>query len=216
MNAGTQTQAQAVGWNQSFLIKMQYLLVTTLPLGIAGFAFAVTFFVLGVALTPIGIGIPILYFALVGSKRLQELDARALGRKEQQSAAWGEGESDGSLAEGKRGMKAVLLSLESYLPILYWILKFPISLVQFVLAVAFPVVGFILLFTPLIYMAAVQWYGFNMFADDMVMDMLLPMASPQTRSYIVGGLGVVWFAIGIYLVNRMFRASIWFAKAWTK
>ncbi|WP_159882160.1 sensor domain-containing protein [Paenibacillus puerhi] len=212
----TGTQVQAVTWNQSFLIKMQYFLVTTLPLGVLGFAFAVTFFALGVALTPLGIGIPILYFALLGCKRLQELDAQALGRKETRKEEFGYLDEPQTPAEGKRGMKAVLLSLESYLPVAYWILKLPISLVQFVLAVAFPVAGFILLFAPLVYLAAAQWYGFNLFADDLVMDKLLPMASPQERSYVVAGVGLVWFLIGIYLVNRMFRASIWFANAWGK
>ncbi|MEK8132283.1 sensor domain-containing protein [Paenibacillus filicis] len=214
MNAAP--QPAAIGWNQSFLIKMQYFLVMTLPLGILGFAFTIVFFTLGVALTPIGIGIPILYFALIGCRRLQDLDARALGRPDQPGEFDPSGETAQGQQDGMGRMKAVLLSLESYLPVLYWIIKLPLSIIQFVLAVTFPVVGIILLFAPLVYMAAAQWYGYDLFSGDMVMDMLLPMATPQQRSYVVAGIGFVWFLLGIYVVNRMFRASIWFVGAWGK
>lgn len=205
--------APDMGWKPSFLLKMQYFLITTLPLGILGFAFAVIFGIAGIALTPIGIGIPILYVALVGSRRLMSLDEQVLkGGPDRPGGT----RIDMEEAAAKPAMRQVLLSAESYLPLLYWLLKLPLSILQFTLAVAFPVSGFVLLFAPFIHWAALHGYGYELFNNDVVMDMLLPMATPAQRSYVVAGLGLIWFLIGFYAVNRMFRASVLFVSVFRR
>lgn len=212
LHAGS-APAPSMGWKPSFLLKMQYFVVTTLPLGILGFVFAVTFGLVGVVLTPLGIGIPILYVALIGSRALLSLDAQAL---QGGSGLRGEAAVEAADTAAKPGMRQVLLSVESYLPLLYWLLKLPLSIIQFTLAVAFPVSGFVLLFAPLVYWAALQGYGYELFNNDIVMDVLLPMASPAQRSYAVAGLGLIWFLVGFYVVNRMFSASVRFVSVFRR
>lgn len=184
------------------------MLMAGLPRGIAMFVVGVVGLCLGLTLSIVGIGIPILAGTMAWCERRMREDQLNWGRwrrGEKRSSrpaeeavaaeAWSEeeavaGEAAPAARSNWRNWLATVTSLQGFKAIFYNIAQFPISLALFVVSFTIPVVVFALMLAPAAYKVSVYLYQYELFYDDYVFNLLLPPLTPFQRSLVVAGIGL--------------------------
>lgn len=184
------------------------LLAGGLPRSIAMFAVAVVGICLGLALTIVGVGIPILAGTLAWCERMMREDQRRWGRwRRGEKQAVREPAVQASPAEtpvGEAGEGAIAANGwshwlqairrgEGYRAALYCIGQFPFGVALFTLSIAVPATVFGLMLEPVAYKVSMYLYGFQLYFDDEVMRMLLPPLTPFQRSLAAAVVGLFLF-----------------------
>lgn len=144
--------------------------LTSLPVAIAGFVFAVTLFCLGAGLLVTLFGLPVLALALAGARglgRAERLRARAgLGLTVDGPAAFG-AESGGPRENGFwAGTRARLADAAGWKALLFQVVMFPWRVLSFVLTVTFFVTGWVVALFPTyswVFHRYVGWPGYRVY-----------------------------------------------------
>ncbi|MBB6672894.1 sensor domain-containing protein [Cohnella nanjingensis] len=171
------------------------MLLLALPRGIAMFVVAVAGICIGLTLSIIGIGIPILAGTLSWLSKMKQDDERRwdswrLGAKAAPATIGAAAaDDDGQPSSAWRSWFGTILRPQSIRAAGYAILQFPISIAMFVVAVTIPATVFALIVSPAAYKVSMYLYHFELFNDTEVMQMLLPPLSPFERSLVVAGIG---------------------------
>jgi len=168
------------------------------------FVVAVAGVCLGVPLLIVGVGVPILAGTLSWCLQRMDEDSRRWSR-------WGRGaaaapaaaDPDAACADGWgtepspwRRWLGTLGRLRGYRAIFYNIAQLPLSVALFCVSLAVPATVFALMLAPAAYKVASYLYGYELFRDDAVFDLLLPPLTAFQRSLVVGGIG---FALFLFL-----------------
>ena len=190
-------------------INILYLFLS-FPLGIAYFVFLVTGISVGFGLIVIWVGVPILVLVLVGSWVLCHFErVLAVGLLKEdipplaRNVASGQGEiGDPSLSSGERlfigawrRLKAHLTNRLTWTGMFYLLLKFPVGIASFTVAVTLISVTFALLGAPL-------YYG----VDD-GLDMGIWQVDMLWEALILMLIGIPLVFISLHLMNLMAFAS---------
>ncbi|WP_158606455.1 sensor domain-containing protein [Paenibacillus ginsengarvi] len=181
-----------------------YTLIVTLPLSLIGFVFSVTLLALGIGLSPLFVGLPLMQAALYAARGLMAFDQKLMRRTLSGSAQ----ETLPPVMPHERiKYRDFITTPKIYAPLLYWLLKLPVALLQFAAAVTFVLAGICIVLAPAVYMA-LNHYGIEIFGgDDIVLSWLLPDMEPFQRSWIVAAVGSVIVAIGFGVLNQTMRSS---------
>ncbi|OON78770.1 sensor domain-containing protein [Streptomyces tsukubensis] len=140
--------------------------LTSLPVAIAGFVFAVTMFSLGVGLAVTVLGLPVLAAALLG--------ARGLGAAERGRARYGLGldvEAPAAMRGGRdsgawAAMRARLSDATGWKALLFHVVMFPWRVATFVVSVTFLVTGWAVALYPAyhwVFARYVGWPGYRVY-----------------------------------------------------
>lgn len=183
-----------------------------MPLAIFSFTVTVVLLALGIGLMPLGIGFFIYWFALATADRLRLFDALMLSQLVRNK--------DGSTVQVPAAqeikLRRIFLEKSYYKPVLYNIVRLPISILQFVIVVTFMICGFAMLFTPLVYVI-LERAGISMYDNDIVMTfimtLLFPNLTPYQYSFVGTALGVLFLIIGMTLMPKVLRLSASILKA---
>ncbi|WP_219640770.1 sensor domain-containing protein [Cohnella sp. CFH 77786] len=180
------------------------MLMLALPKGIAAFITVAAGLSVSLPLSVFLIGLPLLAETLVLCGRMMETERALAAQWRQAGQTDGEG-GQGAGDRGWRGWRALLAVLgqgRSYRGILFGLLQLPIGIAAFVTGIAVPIAAFAFLLSPLAYQISMGWFSFELFADPIVMDRLLPAWSGFERSWLAAGIG----ALFVLLLPLLFRA----------
>lgn len=178
-----------------------YLLVS-MPLAIFSFVVTVTLLALGIGLMPLGIGFFIYWFGLAAADRLYVFDQWMVA----QLVRYRDGSHVDFPSPQRIALRRIFLEKSYYRPVLYNLVKLPISILQFVVVVTFVICGFAMLFTPLVYVI-LDRFGIPMYEGDIVMTVLFPNLTPYQYSFFGTALGVVFLVIGLSLMPKVIRLA---------
>lgn len=183
-------------------------LLFAMPLAIFSFVVTVTLLALGIGLMPLGIGFFIYWFALASADRLHMFDALMLSQLIRNK--------DGSPVEvpapQEIKLRRIFLEKSYYKPVIYNLVRLPISILQFVVVISFMICGFAMLFTPVVYVI-LDRFGIPMFDNDMVMTLLFPNLTAYQYSFVGTALGVIFLIIGMTLMPKVLRLAASMLKA---
>ncbi|GFN34046.1 sensor domain-containing protein [Paenibacillus xylaniclasticus] len=182
-----------------YIERALYMVFITLPLSIIGFVVSITLTILGFGLTPILIGLPILKAAAYVSHVLMLIDVYRTNRLLPHKAS---GSDLPSVPFGPFTYREMFTSSAPYVPLMYWIFKLPAAVIQFAMAVIFPLTGAAMVLTPIVYLV-LDRFGIPILQDDVVLDTLFPNLEPLERSYIGSGLGVLFVLMGWPIIARL-------------
>ncbi|MDF2716793.1 MAG: hypothetical protein K0R28_3718 [Paenibacillus sp.] len=181
-----------------------YMLFVTLPFSIIGFVLSVTFTALGLALTPLWIGLPILHATLRASRGMMRFDL-SLQRGLLAPAVIETLPSPAAPSEFR--YRDMFTQAKLYAPLLYWLVKLPTAVLQFAAAVVLPLCGACIVLSPLVYVVLSR-YGIEIFTDDLVLDVLLPTLTAYQRSWIASGIGLAMVLVGIGVLSGLAASSV--------
>ncbi|MDI4644363.1 sensor domain-containing protein [Cohnella hashimotonis] len=170
-----------------------------LPLGVTAFVLTLTGIVLGLSLSLVGIGIPILAGTLAWS-------AARMKREQRRWVAWQnggqaldepyavqqppEGEAAAPVRSSWKSWFRSLGNPLGYRAAAHQLLGFPLRIALFVISLTVPLSVFAVMLAPAAYKVSDYLYGYVLY-DDETMRMLLPPLSPFERSLVVSGIGVI-------------------------
>ncbi|MHC5259298.1 sensor domain-containing protein [Streptomyces sp. UC4497] len=132
--------------------------LTSLPVAIAGFVFAVTMFALGVSTLVVWIGVPVLAAALGG--------ARGLGAAERGRARSLLGLDVAAPAAPASGLRGRLADAAGWKALLFHAVMFPWRVLSFVLSVTFLVTGWVVALFPTyswVFHRYLDWPGYRLY-----------------------------------------------------
>lgn len=132
--------------------------LTSLPVAIAGFVFAVTMFALGVSTLVVWIGLPVLAAALGG--------ARGLGAAERGRARALLGLDVAAPAAPAAGLRGRLADAAGWKALLFHTVMFPWRVLSFVLSVTFLVTGWVVALFPTyswVFHRYLDWPGYRLY-----------------------------------------------------
>ncbi|WP_425831452.1 sensor domain-containing protein [Streptomyces fractus] len=132
--------------------------ITSLPVAIAGFVFAVTMFSLGVSTLVVWIGLPVLAGALAG--------ARGLGAAERGRARALLGLDVAAPSAPRAGLRGRLADAAGWKALLFHTVMFPWRVLSFVLSVTFLVTGWVVALFPTyswVFHRYVGWPGYRIY-----------------------------------------------------
>lgn len=139
--------------------------LSSLPIAIAGFTFAVTLFSLGLGLVVTALGLPVLALLLAGARGFGALER---GRARTLLAA--EIAAPAPVRPGRPGfwggVSARLADAAGWKAVLYQVLMFPWTLLSFVLSVVFLVTGWVLALYPVyhwVFARYTPWPGYRLY-----------------------------------------------------
>lgn len=181
-----------------------YMLFLTLPISIIGFVLTVTFTALGLALTPLWIGLPILHATLRAAHGFMRFDLELQRRLLSPAAAE---ELPAPAVPDTFRYRDMFTQSKRYAPLLYWLLKLPIAVLQFAAAVVLPLCGTCIILSPLVYIVLSR-YGIEIFNDDIVLNVLLPTLTAYQRSWIASGIGLAMVLVGFVVLNGTSASSV--------
>ncbi|WP_164821638.1 sensor domain-containing protein [Paenibacillus koleovorans] len=182
------------------LFRTAYLIIA-MPLAIVGFVLTVTLLAVGVGLMPLGIGFFIYWFGLFVSDAMYVVDNALVTRLVRSRG----GEPLAQERLQTITLRRMFVEKSYYKPVLYHLVKLPVSIVQFASTITFVICGFAMLFTPLVYVILTR-LGIPMYAeDDVVMQVVFPNWSGMEVSYLGSALGVVFLVIGLAIVPKLLR-----------
>jgi hypothetical protein len=182
-----------------------YLLLS-LPLGIVYFTFVVAGVTLSVSLTPIFIGIPLLFIvltALGGMMRFERSMALAVLGEQQQPTASSTYDGTGMF----RRLGGYLINPRTYMSLLLFILKLPLGIINFVVTVTFFCVSLALILAPAIYWVIEQTLGINIFEHNALHLLINYQVSPLQESLMCSALGIVLMLITVAVIRIMAEVS---------
>ncbi|MEB3959215.1 sensor domain-containing protein [Streptomyces kunmingensis] len=132
--------------------------VTSLPVAVAGFVFAVTMFALGLSTLVVWIGLPVLVGALAG--------ARALGGAERGRARSLLGLDVAAPAAPAAGLRARVMDAAGWKALLFHTVMFPWRVLSFVVSVTFLVTGWVVALFPAyswVFHRYLDWPGYRVY-----------------------------------------------------
>jgi hypothetical protein len=187
------------------------MLMLSLPKGIAAFVTVAAGLSVSLPLSLFVVGLPLLAETIVLCRRMLDAEHRY-------TRTWrhGEAEIDASTDEksehwaGWRALLSVLKQPHAYRGIGYAFLQLPIGIAAFTLAIVLPALAWAVMLSPLAYQVSTRMYGYDLFADDYLMNHLLADWSPFLRSWVYGGIGLVL----VLLMPVVLRALARLYTAW--
>lgn len=182
------------------------MLFFTLPMSIIGFVLTVTFTVLGLVLSPVGIGLPLLHASIRAAHGMMKFDLDL--QRELLSPAATEGWPEPAEL-GPFRFRDMFTQARLYAPVLYWTMKLPLACFQFAFTVMFPLCGAGIILFPVIY-TVLSSYGIEIekYSGDYVMNVLLPTLTADQRSWVAFGVGLAMVVIGGGVLNGLAKASV--------
>lgn len=173
------------------------LLLLSLPKGIASFTFAVAGLTVGITLSALVIGLPLLALVLIMCRRMLENENRLV-------TGWLHGEklakleADGtsapaSVGKGWRSLLAVFASPRAYRGIFYCISQLAAGITFFTLSIVLPVTAFGVMLSPAAYLISERWFEFDLFDNGWLMQQIIPSLALTSyqQSWIAGGIGAL-------------------------
>ncbi|MFC0331948.1 sensor domain-containing protein [Paenibacillus sepulcri] len=192
-------------------VKAWKMLVMALPKGIAAFVVAIVGLSVGLPLLVILIGLPLLSATLVLCRRFMKEEASYtkawLNKADHHSAP-----AVTEPVSGQKGWLALLSPFregQSYRGIVYSILQLPIGIAAFTTAIVLPVTAFAVMLSPLAYEVSIRLFDFNLFPDAWMMDRLNIDLSSAQRSWIAGGVGLIFVLLQPMILRNLGR---WYAS----
>ncbi|MCI3922239.1 sensor domain-containing protein [Paenibacillus sp. TRM 82003] len=174
----------------------------SLPLGIVTFAFVVAGTTLSLGLTPIFIGLPILLFFLTALQSWMRFERKlalsVLGLEPNAEAPAGP-ETIGWF----RKLGEALRSPNTYLSLLYGILKLPVGIFTFVVTVTLTCVSIALLLTPVAYWAIDRTLAIDIFQYSEWTHFVGLNLSPLQESLMYSAVGFVLLLVSVYITRAM-------------
>jgi len=181
-----------------------YILLS-FPLGILYFIFIIAGLALSAGLLPIFIGLPILLGVLTVAGGIASFE-RSLARGvlgiegEPEAVASAEPAPD---ARFFSRLGRALTDPASYLHIAMLILKFPLGILNFIIAVTFMCTSLALIASPAVYLALERSIGVDIFATSLWLTELLPNVTSLQFSFGATAVGIVLLLISIRLVRGL-------------
>lgn len=187
-------------WFTRYRKQTGYMLFVALPLSIVGFTLSTVWISLGLALSLLWIGLPLLRAGLRFSHAFMRSDLSL--QRGLLSPAQLETIPLAPDVPGEIRYRDMFSQPALYTPLLYWLLKLPVAVLQFSLALIFPLCGLAITLSPLVYYVLNQ-YGIPAFQDEVFFNVLLPMLDPFERSWVASGIGFVMVLSGIGLLGEV-------------
>ncbi|WP_051775718.1 sensor domain-containing protein [Paenibacillus tyrfis] len=190
-----------------------YYLLYLLPAGIVGFTLTIVGVVLSIGLMPLFVGFPLMIMTARFAKHMTVLDARLAARLLQSpSTATNSAQSDNfdPGRHGRRGLfaqlRAELSDPATYVGLLFQIVKLPLGIISFTLAVTIVAVNLALLASPLVYTILLQSIGIDIFERELFARLLPTDFSSLQISLIYAGIGLLLLPV----TNSLIRQSALF------
>jgi hypothetical protein len=191
------------------------MLVMSLPKGVASFVMVAAGLSISLPLSVLIIGLPLLSLTLVLCRRMMDTEkeyAESWIRGVQQASPISENMKSPENRGGWKSILSVLGQARSYRGILYCLLQLPIGIAAFTAAIVLPVTVFALMLSPLAFEISQRMYSFELFSDPWVMDRLLPNMESYQRSWVAGGIGVLF----VLLLPLTLRVMGRFYASWVQ
>jgi hypothetical protein len=187
---------------KSAIAPTAYVLLS-LPLGILYFVFIVLGLTLSAGLLPIFVGLPILLFVLTilfGIAGFERSLARSvLGLDEPEPAAAGGGTATGFF----RRLGRAVSDPASYTNILLCLLKLPIGIFNFVVAVTFVCVSVGLIAAPVVYLALERTLGIDIFERSHWLADFAPNITSLHLSFACTAIGLVLLFVSAAIIRGL-------------
>ncbi|KZE77446.1 hypothetical protein AV654_21695 [Paenibacillus elgii] len=190
-----------------------YYLLYLLPAGIIGFTLTIVGVALSIGLMPLFVGFPLMLVTARFAKRMTVLDARLAVRLLQSPSTAADSVHTESLDPeqyGKRGLfaqlGAELSNPSTYVGLLFQIVKLPLGIISFTLAVTIVAVNLALLASPLVYWILLQSIGIDIFERELFARLLPADLSSLQISLIYAGIGLLLLPV----TNSLIRQSALF------
>lgn len=210
-----QPRAAALSAPAGPTISASAYILLSFPLGILYFVFIVTGLTLSVGLLPIFIGLPILLGVLTvagGIAGFERNLARGVLGSEAEPDPEPSMHPELQAAAGTgffRRLGRVLTDPASYLHVAMCILKFPIGIMNFVIAVTFACTSAALIAAPAVYLALERTIDIDIFASSYWLTDLIPQATSLQLSFACTAIGVVLLFISVRLIRGL---AAWTAR----
>lgn len=190
-----------------------YYLLYLLPAGIIGFALTIIGVALSIGLMPLFVGFPLMILTARFAKHMTVLDARLANRLLQSPSTVTASvrADDFDLGRHGRGGLFAQLSTElsdpaTYVALLFQIVKLPLGIISFTLAVTAVAVNLGLLASPLVYTILLQAIGIDIFKRELFAHLLPTDFSSLQISLIYAGIGLLLLPV----TNKLIRLSALF------
>lgn len=190
-----------------------YYLLYLLPAGIIGFTLTIVGIVLSIGLMPLFVGFPLMIMTARFAKHMTVLDARLANRLlkfPSTVTASSHSEDFNSGRHGRRGLfaqlGAELSDPATYVGLLFQIVKLPLGIISFTLAVTIVAVNLALLASPLVYTILLQSIGIDIFERELFALLLPSDFSSLQISLIYAGIGLLLLPV----TNKLIRLSALF------
>lgn len=195
-------------------------MILALPEGIVSFSLVLVGTILGISLLIVWIGIPVLAATFTAARGMLREEARMNENAEPPASwlpsvgrEWAAGIRDAFAPGGWRGLTGLLREGETYSALLYGLLRLPVGIVSFTLAVVLPAVAVAVVLTPLSYIINTEIFSFDFAALELADWIHIPLLSDMTpfqRSWVASGIGLVL----VLLLPPVFRGLGKLHKGW--
>ncbi|MFB6363624.1 sensor domain-containing protein [Paenibacillus elgii] len=190
-----------------------YYLLYLLPAGIIGFTLTIVGVVLSIGLMPLFIGFPLMIVTARFTKHMTALDARLAARLLQSPSTATDSVHTESLNPkqyGKRGLfdqlGAELSNPSTYVGLFFQIVKLPLGIISFALAVSIVAVNLAFLASPIVYSILLQSIGIDIFERELFARLIPMDLSSLQISLIYAGIGLLLLPV----TNSLIRQSALF------
>lgn len=191
-----------------------------LPEGILSFSLVLVGSILGISLLIVWIGIPVLVATLTAARVMLREEARLNGDGKAHASwiplaadQWASGLRDAFTPGSWRALIGLLQEGETYSALLYGLLRLPVGIISFTLAVVLPAVAVGVVLTPLSYIINTEMFSFDIVALEWADWIHIPLLSDMTpfqRSWVASGIGLVL----VLLLPPLFRGLGKLQKGW--
>jgi len=186
---------------------MWKIMLGSLPRGIGAFVIAVAGLSIGLPLAVFVVGLPLLAGMLLSIEKFLDLERSLLARyrgepSQGKKLEWTDLRSDERL-KGWRGWLGVLGDVRNLRGLVYGIGHFPVSILAFVLAIVIPAVSLAMLLSPLAELVSTRWFGFDLYANEVLLNWAFPEWTGLQRSLFNAGLGAILLASSPFLLRTL-------------
>ncbi|XOK59305.1 sensor domain-containing protein [Paenibacillus elgii] len=190
-----------------------YYLLYLLPAGIIGFTLTIVGVVLSIGLMPLFVGFPLMLMTTRLAKHMTVLDARLADRLLQSPSTVAASVRSDDFDPGRHGRRGLFAQLATelsnpatYVGLLFQIVKLPLGIISFTLAVTIVAVNLGLLVSPLVYTVLLQSIGIDVFEKELFARLLPSDFSSLQISVIYTGIGLLLLPV----TNKLIRLSALF------
>ncbi|MGF9914362.1 sensor domain-containing protein [Paenibacillus ehimensis] len=186
-----------------------YYLLYLLPEGIIGFTLTIVGVVLSIGLMPLFVGFPLMIMTARFAKHMTVLDARLADRLLQSPSTVTATVRSDDFEPGQHGRKGLFAQLSAelsdpatYVGLLFQIVKLPLGILSFTLAVTVVAVNMALLVSPLVYTILLQTIGIDIFERELFTRLLPTDFSSLQISLIYAGIGLLLLPVTHKLIRQ--------------
>lgn len=187
---------------KSNLIHTLLYLLLSFPLGILYFVFLVTGLSLSAGLMVTLIGFPLLIAVLAGAQAFIRMEKRLASDWLHLSFRETEAPREPLNLPFMRRTWALLKDPQTYLAVLYLLLRFPLGILNFVATVTLGSVTIGLVSTPLVYLVLNRTLDINIF-DNTLFTLLGIQISPWTEAWLCMGIGLLLIPVAIKILQAL-------------